>query len=755
MYWVLAVAMFWGAAIIHDISLEMPFSLPDHRGEICYVAVDSYDERVTCILGLAGVYPPLTADYGEIGCCFEAFEGEGVFWALGEQHISRIMEVTAETVDAENSSKADVQELGAGSEASAKEEVDFTSRETWQSRVYAVLEAFSKRIYGRERHVFVMEEAVLADLLVLDAADDAPVEDGYVTVSDDAVHLVHYVRRTDEDGYAVLPLIAGEKYVVTLRASGYLQPEPLVFRVEAGEGDFPQRVVTVTRGVTLEGRVVDAYDQPVAGATVFVSVFDARGREIWNSTLDRPKSFDKVIAEQKAGSGTWLPERPSVTCDDKGRFKIENVPFGKIRMYAVTNGKMPHEPVVLDAREQQEFAALTLHLEETHWAWFRITDINDVPIAANISVVDSVSGYALDPQDIPQQSATRVEGLPSSFLLTISADGYETYTKTIGCKDGDEYVFSLKKLTVHSVRASVRDSVGNPVETVSVVGKNEQGKIVCSGKTDKNGSLFIEQCPKDAVIQFTKEGYAPFEAVVMEDEEYQVTLSEGVALGVSGDDQESLRACSLYDDVESDSPRHIVAQQKAVKGRVSFQHLARRPYIVVCSSVSQASSKRLWEPSLDSDSFELSMQFEKRVQIEGIVTEKYGAPVPYAELTFGKDVLQCDENGRFLYMAIPEADIQVEVHHWLYGRTKRTIRRQEFTHEIELRLEDVAPMECVSMFDEKGISTQVDGSSLRIDVIRQDSPWRGVGLQRGDYVESCGRALVIVRDDKRLVFQLK
>ena len=152
---------------------------------------------------------------------------------------------------------------------------------------------------------------------------------------------------------------------------------------------------------------------------------------------------------------------------------------------------------------------------------------------------------------------------------------------------------------------------------------------------------------------------------------------------------------------------------------------------------------------------DLSMVFEKRVQIEGIVTENYGAPVPYAELAFGKEVIQCDENGRFHLMVAPDADIHVEAHHWLYGSMERVIDSQEFTHEIELRLEDKAPVECVSLLEEKGISTHMDGSSLRIDIIRQDSEWRGKGLQRGDYVESCGRALVIVRDDKRLIFQFK
>lgn len=752
-----AVAVVWIAAI-HEIPREMPFTIPDHRGEICFVADESYDERITCMLGLAGMYPPVNADYGVIGCCFEAFEGDGTFWALGEQHISRLIDVSRGLQEEENLS--DVHVPFAEENAYSIEDTSETNRDSlalknWKRRVREALEDFSRRVYGKERHRFVMEDAVLADLLVLDAADDSPLEGAYVTVSDDAVHLVNYVRRTDEDGYAVLPLIAGIPYTVTLRVSGYLQPDPLVYLVEAGEDDFPERIVTVSQGVTLSGRVVDAFNNPAAGAQVVVSVYDSREREIWNSVLDRPRSFDKMISEQQALSGFWLPERPTVTCDERGRFKIENVPFGKIKMYAVASGKMPQEPFVLDAREQHDFEALTLHLAETYWAWFRITDENDVPVDATITIVDSVSGYALEPSMIPKKSATRIEGLPKAFLLTIYAEGYETLTKTMEAKDGDEYVFALKKLMFHRVRASVRNAVGNPLEKVSVVGVNDKGKVVCSAMTEKNGSLLMEQCPKDALLRFTKEGYAPAEVRVTEDEAYQVTLTEGVTLRLSAEDQVQLRACTLYDDVEADTPHHVVAQTQAVGGRVSFEHLATRPYAVVCSSSAQASSKRIWEPDSEEKIFDLSMVFEKRVQIDGIVTEAYGAPVPYAELAFGKDVIQCDENGRFHLMVAPDADIHVEAHHWLYGSMERVIDSQEFTHEIELRLEDKAPVECVSLLEEKGISTHMDGSSLRIDIIRQDSEWRGKGLQRGDYVESCGRALVIVRDDKRLIFQFK
>ena len=410
---------------------NMAFDLPDHRSEVCFKTQGVEDERVTCQLGIAGTYPPQKVVYGVAGCCFEAFDGDGVFWAMGEQHVSRLIDVSGslsldtEATDGNLTDDEGIQKRG---------DADLFAR------MKQFFEDMKARFYGGERRTFVMEEAVLADLLVLDEADEQPIEDGYVTFADDAIHLLNEVRRTDEDGYAVLPLIADEEYVVTLRASGYLQPSPLHIRVTDELETYPEIVVTLSRGVTLSGKVVDAFEKPVGGAMLVVSVLDSSDREIWHSTLDRPKAFAGVVTN-RSEVGNWVPERPSITCDERGRFKVENVPFGKIRVYAVSDGKMPGTPMLLDAREEQTFEALTLHLAETHWAWFRITNRNDVPVAATLEIVEPETGYALEPLNITAKSASRIDGLPSTFLLTIRAEGYETLTKTMHCQDGAEFVF--------------------------------------------------------------------------------------------------------------------------------------------------------------------------------------------------------------------------------------------------------------------------------------------------------------------------
>lgn len=764
--WILAVMLSWSA--MASLPPEISFSFPDRRDKVCFFAEDTFEEKVTCQLGMAGVYPPQSVAYGPAGCCFDAFSGEGVFWALGEQHLSRVMDISNplsgngepspdagwaahETPSATDDVLAHAQDVGETSDKGVAPSLGERLGEEIRGWITDRL----KMAYGGERHAFVMEAAVLADLLVLDAADDAPIEGGYVTVSDDAVHLVHYVRSTDEDGYAVLPMIAGEKYVVMLRVSGYLQPEPIIFMLEDAAEEFPQKVVTVHRGVTLSGQVLDTWQQPVGGAKLIVSVYDEQDREIWNSTLDRPKAFDKVIEEHGAASVDWAPERPSMTCDAQGRFKIEHVPLGKLHVYAVTDGKMPSGPVVLDAREAHVFESLVLRVVETCWAWFRITDEHDVPLEATVSLVDKVSGYAPDPISLPKQSAARVEGLPSAFQLTIYADGYETVTKTMACQPGDEFVFALKKRVFQAVRANVQNTWGEPLDHVRVTGMDDKGKVVCAAATEKDGTLFMEMCPRGVLLSFTKEGYAPFETRVMGEDVLDVTLSEGVVLRVVADGDAQLSECSIYHDVGTSPSRQLVARQKAVQGRVVFEHLARRKYVVQCTSDSAETSLNAWEPTDGEADFMLSVAFEKRVQIDGIVTEAYGAPVPYAEVVLDKDVLQTDEYGRFQYMTLPSRPLRVQVHHWLYGQLERRIEPEAFRREIELRLEEKAPTACAARLEEDGVVTVVDGSSLRIDGIRQDSVWQGKGMKRGDYVESCDRALVIVRDDKRLVFQFE
>lgn len=749
-------------ALVNLCPKNMAFDLPDHRKEVCFRTQGIDDERVTCQLGIAGVYPPQRVVYGVAGCCFEDFYGEGVFWAMGEQHVSRLIDVSGSlTLDADkpDGDMADIQDVSQTKvfDNSSTDNVEIQALVEGSAdklvRMKHFLEDLIARFYGGKRHTFAMEEAVLADLLVLDAADDQPIEDGYVTFSDDAIHLLNEVRRTDEDGYAVLPLIAGEDYVVTLRASGYLQPSPLQIHVTDEAETYPEIVVTLSRGVTLSGKVVDALDRPVGGAMLVVSVLDSSEREIWHSTLDRPKAFADVVTN-RSEVGNWVPERPSITCDERGRFKVENVPFGKIRVYAVSDGKMPGTPMLLDAREEQAFEGLTLHLAETHWAWFRITNRNDVPVAATLEIVEPETGYALEPLNITAKSASRVEGLPSTFLLTVRADGYETLTKTMHCQDGDEFVFSLNPLLVHTVRAVVRNEWGERLEHIDAYGIDKNGKIVCSGKTDTYGMLIMEACPVDAVIRLTKEGYASYEARMAGDEIVEVTMTEGVILKLSGDGQ-LLKSCSLYDGVEHPS-RSILMRQKAVNGSVVFEHLGYRPYYIECTHVDgRTSVSKMWQPVDKKDFFEETIIFEKRKRIEGIIMDAYGAPVPYAEIVLGNDVLQCDEQGRFGANVDPSKPIHICAQHWLYGRIERIVEVNEFAREIEIRLEEKAPVACIALLEEKGVMTMLDGSTLRIDHIRQDSPWIGKGFMRGDYVESCDRGVVVVRNDKRLVFQLK
>ncbi len=707
------------------MALKSELPLADRSEQVCFYAEMPVDEAMTCHLGAAGVYPPLSAPYTGVGCCFDAFDGSGVFWALGEQHMSLAQNV----------------ELKAESEPILRRNTEQVPAFVWN-----LMHRVRRMIWGGTRVKFALKEAVLVDLLALDETDDAPVSGVRVSVSDASMHLVSYVRSTDADGYAVLPMVSGASYVVSMRASGFVQPEAMHLIAPADDAEEVEKVVVLSHGVTLSGTVTNGSGIPVSGAQLVVSVTNGSGLEVWNSTLDRPKAMSQTVTTH-TDAPSWVPERPSVTCDQKGRFRIENVPQGQIQIYAVATGFVPHGVVKLDAREENAFDDLKLSVGESHSAWVRVTNSDEVTVAAALDIIDIDTGYAFDTVKLGAASSTKVTGLPKQFEVTVRADGCWPQRKRIDLTQGDELSFVLESAASARLRGRVVNAEGEGIAGVSLVSSSNYFGS-CMGRTNKSGGFELEDCPSNGTeLQVEAVDYAPKAVMVKPDHENVIVLDHGVSLQLKVPQDEMV--CSVR-RAQKNAP--VLYRQLPTQHTIVFSNLERAEYLVECTADGYVPTTLKWKPTGSATMFEESISLQAWMEVSGVVLEKYSADASYAMVEVNGVRAECDEQGRF-YVQVAQSDkIIVRAQHWLYGQAEVTREATDKT-EFVVRLDDEPPHGCAAFLQEHHVQTVLDGASLLIDAVGKESKWSGRGLKRGDYVESCNKKLVIVRDNKRIEFK--
>lgn len=123
---------------------------------------------------------------------------------------------------------------------------------------------------------------------ILDAETAAPLEDATVR----AAGLSH---RTDASGRFALEGLTPGEIVFQVRADGY---EPRDERLSIGSGPTSGVEIRLTKGVRLEGRVVDGAGRPVAGATIFAAAY-------------RLREGDRRLAGRAGSDGAFVVTAPA------------------------------------------------------------------------------------------------------------------------------------------------------------------------------------------------------------------------------------------------------------------------------------------------------------------------------------------------------------------------------------------------------------------------------------------------------------
>ena len=656
------------------------------------------DQVIRCYWAHPGSYPPKEARFYWLTrrCCFSEPPEPGVFWAIGESVTSRLTHFDP----AENQEK-------------------------------------------RARFEFDLDQALLFDLLVLDAVTDAPVTGARVTLSNDAVHLVSAVYQTDDDGYVVLPVMADTQYIASIRADAYLTPPPVQIFWPSDDTDMPEKVVELDPGISMAGRVTDANGVPVVDAKIHVDVDMVSGGS-WSSDIDLPLP----VAAFSSPNAPWTPYRGSYSSSENGRFRLETLPRGKMHLYASHDRYAPGPVVTIDTSDDARPGEIRLSLKPAKRAWVRVENEMQAAVAASLSVVDVRTGFEQVSVKTQASGALELQNLPEEARFLVSAEGYVFHQENRQISDGDEIVITIEKSTDSSLAFKLMDEDGVPISnaTLSLADREQQKNYpICLAKTDSQGKALMSACPKAFWLDLYHPGIVhELRYVTSGGPERELYLKPGRSLSIEMRDEKTKErlndvSCTLDTVFSHESEeRRITEKYESRDGLLALSHLGGQACILSCANAEGNRSKAEFVCDQAPEALNFS-HYERR---SAVVLDSFGAPVPYARIQLGNRSLETDETGQIELSA--EVGVALDVWHYQHGHVSSKF--ESGSGLLELRLPDKPDDAVMRCLDARGLKYIVDSSEILLDILTNDK-----NLKRGDSVEQCGSAgLVVVRDGRRV-----
>ena len=682
------------------------------------------EQSITCVWSHPGAYPAqeVRAEAGTFLCCFKEVPSSGVFWAIGESVMSRVHRIDVDKTT--------------GWVIPGRHE---------QSRLY----------------VFPMESVQLLDIHALDSRTDEPIKNAHVTMSNDIVHLVSYQKVTDSDGYAVVPVIDGQKYIVTVRANGYLPAKPFSVSTKdiiqpplmmqnseeiTEDEELPsfneaERVVELDPGIVLKGKVTDFHHQPVEGARLHVEV-ERSDHSIWSSDLDQPRPVSYLAS---INQHTWFPKRSEFQTSTTGQFYIETIPQGKIRIFATHDHMPPSRIVTVDATDRLEIDTLSLQMQEPRKAWIRVQNTHGVAISSSLTIIDENTGFEMETLETPTSGAIERKNLPEKVRFRILVEDVLPYEVVKNLSGNDEIILTPDSDLAEKMSVRVQNEFGESIEsvTINLADASVQKRYpTCMSKTDKSGKSLLEVCPTEFWLSVYHPNYGhQIKYISNPLDEVQITLRPKVESRISlEDNHQPVKAkCTLEyvfgsgDHTYSFNEKHDLKDGILVLNRYSG-HVS---YQLNCSSGNVEITK-----SFNGESIPEVIEFPHQIQRSVIVLDSFGASLPYARIVVNGREYITDESGKLSLMAQDEQ--KLHVYHWLHGESEVIFTNG--TGELEIHLPDKASSETEQCLNKHHCFYIVDSAAILVDEAMEKYP-----VQRGDIVESCDdKGAVVVRDDRRM-----
>ena len=352
---------------------------------------------------------------------------------------------------------------------------------------------------GADLGTLELEPGVEITGLVVDA-EGSPIEGAEVWASGQGSQLFDMTGRRGGEPQAVTG--ADGSFTVRDRRSG----ERVDLRVTHSEhqqasapgvvapNPQPLRIV-LQAGARLSGTVLDATGAPVAGATVAVMVEEA-----------------DVEPSGMGIRGFRFPVRNET--DDTGRFELEQVPSGKLRLSASAQGWRTAELSALEVPAGGELEDLRLVLERGATVSGRVFDADGQPAAGVwVRVEEDRTGMRFSQ---PASATTSGDGQyllegvePGTRLIMARNEDRETTAQEIEVGSGVNRL-DLRFATGASISGRVVDGAGAPLAGASVMALTDARSWGgAEARSGADGAFTIEGV-RDGQYQLraTREGYA-------------------------------------------------------------------------------------------------------------------------------------------------------------------------------------------------------------------------------------------------------
>lgn len=591
------------------------------------------------------------------------------------------------------------------------------------------------------------------------------VEGAVVTVSKEPLYVFALHQVTDLFGMASMEGMATGRYVVSVRAEGYLPHAPVVVEVPQVE----PLAIALDPGAKVSGRIARADDTGVALASVVAHVATSDGAR-WE--LHRESLWGLNRLARPDGAQIPLLGKSYVSGSD-GSFEVVGLPSGRVLLEPRKKGWVPVSLVEVDLRQLDVLEGVVLRMERGVSVEFRIEGAGGIAVEG-ARVRWRLAGERLTTWRGEGRSdaggMVRLEGVGSQIALEVEVSGYERYAEVLEVpreqRSGDAVVVGLVPLEGLTV-GRVLGRTGGALGGVSVRLERGRGVERCAGESDGRGMVVLEGCgDAPVVVRLTGPSVAPAWARVVPGEPFEVQMSEGaMVVGTVVDDLgEAVEGAR----VELEGKVAVEGERVTWKGRhpfyggrVEMGYVPPGTYRLEVRAPGYASWSSKREVRL-GERWELGrVVMERLVSVEGVVVDERGGPAEGAQVWLEggeEEPVITDGSGIFVIEGVGRGDVEVRARHWAVGEGRVSLRVGEGeVNGVEVRLEEPlgGALDMSAALGGEGLVVEREGSAwLVVDVVR-DSKWWDAGVRRGDFVEGVEQgaggveAIWVVREGER------
>ncbi len=637
---------------------------------------------------------------------------------------------------------------------------------------------------------------------VVDATGDEPrgVPGARVTLAEDGIAAFPRTGVTDGDGLVTVGPVTSRSASVLVRADGYVPRGALVpARLEG------PLVVSVVKGGTLVGEVVDARGDPVRGASIEVVGVDPDGMPI-DETPERMAWADANAAWALPGPRALIPagelgvmpgpipriprdgERPALptpalpegvepwVSDTAGHFRANPVTPGRVRAIVRHPGYVEGTSEPVDLAPGGE-ARVKVVLRTGASLSGRVLDEGGRPVAGARVEVAALHGSLVRATMTADDGTFAFAAVPGEISLSVArpeAIDAPVVKKHLSLRDDEDRTLDVILPSPREpVELRVLDDRGYPLANaqIGVVSLTPDVPLRTTRFSANDGTATVLDARGLSLrLVVSLPGHATHvETVGAAGAELSIRLRRGVM--VMGE----VRTRGGRDPVEGAEVTVLgeVGERRArtdADGRYSVRDLAPgKARIVVTKKGYAAFDKGVVIPDVDADrTADLDrVVLEEAGAVEGEVVDDRGEPVVGARVAEGnapaylpigplpRGVAVTNARGRFKLEDVTAGDVVLEAYAADRGRGREKVRvsRGETTREVRIRLDEaVAAKEDASAGGVAVTLMESGDAGARIVSIRHVAPGseaERAGLRKDDVIVSIDREAPRSLEDAR------